>query len=215
MTALAEAAVAEAAEEEKRQAAIRKASQPTNDVIDAYKSYYAAVQSKDGEVAASFVDKSTIALYERMRTHALRSSRDELGKLPITELIQVLVLRQKIGQEELAMMDGSAVFRRSVNEGWVHVDTVENFNSHSVMIVFGNARLKLNAEGRPPGWAYRLTRENNHWRVNLIDEIKAAETDLIERAQREGLSPTELAAHLAEGITMQPVTDAIWQPLVD
>jgi len=138
--------------------------------------------------------------------------QDELIELSFTDLTIVLSSRQFIPVDQLAMMDGAALFMHAVDRGWTDRElVVAGVGDIEFREGVAYGRALLNQVHTLFHWIFRL--EGGEWRIDLMSQMEAIDAASTEMLAREGLSPADLAyAMLVRGAGADEVSPAIWHP---
>ena len=99
-----------------------------------FAAYKAAVLAQQGERAADNVTTGTLREYARYRELALSAPRAALEALPMTERLQVLIIRARVPAADLRAMDGRRVFTHAVDRGWIGREGVERSELGTVQV---------------------------------------------------------------------------------
>jgi len=155
-----------ASKDSPEQAAVRKT----------FLAYQAALKSKDGEAAAKLLDSGTLKAYETFVVQAQNLKREQLAKLELVELVNVLRLRHELTPEELAAAKGQAVFARSVEEGWISDQSL--LTGQVGRISVHDDRADVSRADKPFTPAFFFVEEKDGWRYDLLRGQKRLEPGL-------------------------------------
>lgn len=148
------------------QAAVRKT----------FVAYQTALKSKNGEAAASLFDAGTVKAYETFVVQAQNLKREQLEKLELVELVNVLRLRHELTPEELAAAKGRAVLVRSVQDGWISDQSV--LSGQIGRISVHDDRADVSRADKPFTPAFFFVREGGRWRYDMLRGQKRLEPGL-------------------------------------
>ncbi|UOV05910.1 hypothetical protein MUU77_11575 [Pseudoxanthomonas sp. F37] len=177
-----------------------------------FAAYKAAVLARQGERAADHVTAGTLREYARYRELALAAPRTALEALPMTERLQVLIIRARVPAADLRAMDGRRVFTHAVDRGWIGREGVERSELGTVQVGGDHAaaRLKIGATELPIDFEFE--REPGGWRFNLIPLTTMSEDVFKQLARQNGVSENEMVMTLLRGLSETPVDERLWDP---
>ena len=177
-----------------------------------FAAYKAAVLAQQGERAADNVTTGTLREYARYRELALSAPRAALEALPMTERLQVLIIRARVPANDLRAMDGRRVFTHAVDRGWIGREGVERSELGTVQVDGDRAaaRLKMGATELPVDFEFE--REPGGWRFNLIPLTTMSEDVFKQLARQNGVSENEMVMTLLRGLSEAPLDERLWDP---
>ncbi|MGR4874570.1 hypothetical protein [Pseudoxanthomonas sp. LARHCG66] len=178
----------------------------------AFAAYKSAVLARQGERAADQVTTGTLREYARYRELALSAPRTELEALPMTERLQVLIIRARVPARDLRAMDGRTVFAHAVDRGWIGREGVERSELGTLQVDGDHAaaRLKIGTVEMP--FDFEFEREQGRWHFNLIPLVTMSEDVFKQLARQNGVSENEMVMTLVRGLSEAPVDDSLWDP---
>lgn len=178
----------------------------------AFAAYKSAVLARQGERAADQVTPGTLREYARYRELALSAPRTELEALPMTERLQVLIIRARVPARDLRAMDGRTVFTHAVDRGWIGREGVERSELGTLQVDGDHAaaRLKIGTVEMP--FDFEFEREQGRWHFNLIPLVTMSEDVFKQLARQNGVSENEMVMTLVRGLSEAPVDDSLWDP---
>lgn len=138
------------------QAAVRKT----------FSAYQAALKAKDGEAAATLLDAETLDAYRTYIIQAQNLKREQLEKLGLVDLIQVLRFRHELTPEELAAAKAPVLFARSVKEGWTSDNAV--LSAKVGRITVHGDQADISPADKPFTAAFYFNKEKGQWRYDLV-----------------------------------------------
>lgn len=168
---------------------------------------------EDGERAVPFLDRSTIDYYQRLRDHAMRTSRDELQQLRTIDLMTVLLVRHEMTREEVEAMDGRALIVHGVDRGWIGREGVINLSVGEVTVSGDAATAKILVRGKPTPLRYQFRKEDGSWRLDLHAYMPVAETAFQSLIEESGEESDAFVLRLIAITSGRKADDDIWQPL--
>jgi hypothetical protein len=178
-------------------------------VFDAYKT---AIMNDRGQEAAVLLSRSTVAYFEQMRDVALYGSRQELNQLSTINLLQTLIMRDRVPAERLVEMSGVALLGYAIDQGWIGKNSVAPLKAQRVYVVGDTAVLDVASERGPGKAQLRFKREASGWRLDLSSVIQAGSDQLDSVAKQRGSSREELVLSLLSATSGRQVESSIWQP---
>lgn len=172
--------------------------------------YKAAVLARKGDRAADHVTTGTLREYARYRDLALTASRTQLEALPMSERLQVLIIRARVPATALRTMDGRDVFAYAVDRGWIGREGVERSELGTLQVDGDTAaaRLKIGRTELPVDFEFE--REATGWRFNLIPLTLMSEDVFRQLARQKGVGENEMVMTLLRDLMETPVDDRIW-----
>ena len=160
--------------------------------------------------ACGFPTTGTLREYARYRDLALTASRMQLEALPMSERLQVLIIRARVPSTALRTMDGRDVFAYAVDRGWIGREGVERSELGTLQVDGDTAaaRLKIGRTELPVDFEFE--REATGWRFNLIPLTLMSEDVFRQLARQKGVGENEMVMTLLRDLMETPVDDRIW-----
>lgn len=178
----------------------------------AFAAYKSAVLARQGERAADQVTTGTLREYARYRELALSAPRTELEALPMTERLQVLIIRARVPARDLRAMDGRTVFTHAVDRGWIGREGVERSELGTLRVDGDHAAAPLKIGTVEMPFDFEFEREQGRWHFNLIPLVTMSEDVFKQLARQNGVSENEMVMTLVRGLSEAPVDDSLWDP---
>ncbi len=176
--------------------------------------YQTALMARDGAAAVDLVSATTHEYYSAIREIALYGPAARVRKMPITDRIQVLLVRSRIDAAALKEMDGARLFRYYVDHGWTGGGASLRRTQLADFRISGDVATAAQMDGnRPSALRWRFERENHRWRIDLTSLLPLAEQAMREALSRTPLGEDEFVLRAIEAQSLVPVNDTIWQPL--
>lgn len=179
-----------------------------------FAAYHAALAARDGRRVLALVDRGTVAWYDEARKLALYAPPERLRALPLTQRLQVLMLRHLLDYRTVSQMTGGDVLRYLVEQGWASgAPPGDRAGLAQLRIEGDRARAVLNVRERatPIVWGFR--REDGRWKIDLTSVLPLAARTMAIVVDRSGLTEDEFLLKVLERRTGRPATEVIWSPL--
>lgn len=174
-----------------------------------FSDYKAALARKDGKGAASLVDSATHAYYADMRKLALEADAPTVRKQSLIDKLMVLRMRSEFTPAQLRAMNAQQLIALGVDRGWVGSNTGEN-DVGEITVTGDRARGQAIIRGEVAPFFHEFRREGGHWKMNLVDLMRAVGPAMSEAARRMDMSEDEFVLFaLEQGVGRKP-DPAIW-----
>lgn len=183
-------------------------------IRETFAAYHAALATRDGRRALALVDRGTVAWYDEARKLALHAPPERVRALPLTQRLQVLMLRHLLDYRSVSQMSGADVLRFLVEQGYASgAPPGDRAGLAEFRIEGDRARAVLHVRERatPIVWGFR--REDGRWKIDLTSVLPLAASTMAIVADRSGLTEDEFLLEVLERRTGRPATEAIWSPL--
>lgn len=176
----------------------------------AFQAYKTSVLEQQGVNAADRVTSGTLDAYQRYRELALNGDRATLQALPITDRLQVLIIRHRVPTAQLHAMNGRAVFIYAVDRGWIGRESVERTSIGRVKVDgdIATAGMRMGQAETPLNFEFLY--QQGQWRFNLMPVIRMSESVFAQMAEQYGIGENQLVMNLVGAVSGQPVDDSIW-----
>jgi len=189
----------------------------------AFAKFNEALVSRDGAVAARYVDARTEEFYERVRRAALTMPKRQLLKQPLFFQAEVLATRARFGKSELERSEGRDVFTKLAAAGAAGAPNVfESLTLAKIQATKsgGSATAYVSLAGRPDTVPLRVFTEGGGWKIDLT---RLLEAQTLELQKKIGVKPHARNASVQSAIekellpliakrSAQPVSE-LWTPL--
>jgi hypothetical protein len=179
-------------------------------VRDTFHGYKAAILDQQGVQAADRVSTGTLDAYQRYRELALSGNRATLQALPITEQLQVLIIRHRIPIAQLHAMNGRAVFIYAVDRGWIGRESVERTSIGPVQVDGDTAIARMRLGQAEAPLDFEFLRQQGQWRFDLMPVIAMAESVFAQMARQYGLSEDQLVLNLVSAVSGIRAEESLW-----
>lgn len=189
------------------------ASAEVKQVRAAFEAYRKALTAKDGKRAADAVDAASLDYYDQMKALALTATEEALKQRSMVDRLIVLRLRLQIGLEKLLKLDGRALLRHGVDQGWISAQSVKEAELGEVAIEGDKATAEYVRQGQVTPLRFEFRREAKRWRLSLVPLMQVGEPSLKALAQQLGRDENELVVSLLEKVSGGSVPATVWQPL--
>lgn len=185
-------------------------------VKQTFDSYTRALKARDGRTAAELVDRDTLAYFDQMRQHALRSRAQTVKGLNVMDKLMVLSIRAQLGAARLRTTSGKQFFALTVSRGMVAKNPGANQPLGLVTVRGNDAEAAIAvppASPVKPRWHFR--KENGRWKLRLVPLLRMVAPYM--KQMLRNIDPDENAA-LLKIIKMvatkpvRPVGPALWNP---
>ncbi|SOD50386.1 hypothetical protein [Pseudoxanthomonas wuyuanensis] len=176
----------------------------------AFQAYKTAVLDRQGVNAADRVTSGTLDAYQRYRELALNGDRATLQALPITDRLQVLIIRHRVPTGQLHAMNGRAVFIYAVDRGWIGRESVVRTSIGEVSVDGDTATAGMRMGQAETPMNFEFQRQQGQWRFDLMPVIRMSESVFAQMAEQHRISENQLVMNLVGAVSGQPVDDSIW-----
>jgi hypothetical protein len=176
--------------------------------------YREAIGKPDGERAASLAAASTLDYFEFTRRAALSMPEPELRKRGLMDRLQILTIRARIPAATLRAVDGRGLFAVAVQEGMTG-SMAKTLEPGEVELDGSSARLgiRTDEETLPPGSGFRLAREADGWKLDVISVAALAEPEF-EQMLRDLDPDLDVALlRVLSKVAKKPIDRSIFRPL--
>ncbi len=190
------------------------ATEEATAVRASFDGYKQAILDQAGEKSVGFVDRNTLAYYQKMRDLALRGDRETIRALSTVDKLFVLSIRHRISSEEVELMTGESLFVYAVNQGWIGKASVIN-NEVGDITVSGTHATGVHVSGRkasPFKWVFQM--ENGKWKLDLTSIMPAADQAFKQVIRQSGLHEDEFLITIIESVSGEKVADTVWDPMI-
>jgi hypothetical protein len=179
----------------------------------AFQGYKDAVVAQRGEDAAGWVTKSTIDEYQRYVDWAQTADRKTVERLPFGNRVQVLMIRHRVDTPTLRKANGHSIFVHAVDKDWTGKAGVMRMELGEVQVTGERATGKGIINGQPAGMDFVFRKENDKWRIDLMEASKASAPALQAAVARSGQEETAFILQMLEAISKKKPDDTIWIPV--
>jgi hypothetical protein len=176
-----------------------------------YEAYNAAVDVRDGALAAALVSSETARYYERSRWAALSADRATLESMPLGQRLTALMLRHASSRDELERMDGADVIAFTIRAGWTGGST--GLEVRAVRIE-GDVAHVLHGDDEVELELPLFVRERGEWLQDLAPMLELAEPLLAESLAELADDQNEALVKMLSLIDGHHPGDDIWTPLI-
>lgn len=181
-------------------------------IRNVFGTYRDAVMNDRGQEAARQLATSVALRYERVRDLALHAPRAELATLPTMELVNVLMVRQRIPAAELRRMSGVALIEHALDHGWIGKQSVAGFRVDHVDVVGDSAVARIVSTSEDGSARLPFVREVSGWRIDLLATMREASLAFDLRARQQGLGRDEFVFMLLSSIGDRRADESLWEP---
>jgi hypothetical protein len=175
-----------------------------DDIHGLYRTYRDAVAKGDGAAAAECVSASTFDEYQTFIRHARTADESMLRQQSIHTRLQVLLLRQRLDEAALSLLDGRELFVRMIDERWIGGETVAAVQIGDIQVRGERADAPTFAAGQRTGDRTHFIRQDGRWKIDLVPGFRSADRRLAESAERERKSEDEFLLSLVETASGRP-----------
>jgi hypothetical protein len=182
-------------------------------VEKAFADYRQAVLDKKGDAAADLIAPATIAEYQKYRDLALKGDEKTVKGLSISGRTNVLMMRHRVGKDQLKSMNGKKIVAYAVDQGWIGEEGVKRAGVTDVEVSGSAATAKVTVNGQKSDEMFHFAKHDGKWTIDLVPNLPRADVLFQKMASESGQGENEFLFQILGLLTGRPVTDAIWQPL--
>jgi len=182
-------------------------------VKTAFNNYKKAILASDGAAAVKLVDRRTLEYYDETRRLALHADAATVRSAGLTDRINILMMRHRIDASVLASMDGPALLKHAVDEGWIGREGVLSIEPGRVKLGEDTAKLLMKHEGKQSSLGFDFHREDGQWKINLTGMITTGNAAMKAAVRKMGLTENEFIFQMLESVSGRKVSETIWDPL--
>lgn len=190
------------------------APSPPDALRQLYADYNAALMSRDGSTASSFLHSNIVAGYGETLLLARAATRDEMQRAPAHKKLIALYLRAAAPPEDIAAMkDARDVVVFMVRTGALRSDAQMSMDLRDFTVSGDEAFAWLHAAGRNTNLRLRFAKEAGEWKIDLTDLNAMADDIYAQAAQMQKVTIDEALVRLVQSSVGKPVSEEIWIPL--
>lgn len=177
--------------------------------------YRDAILAKRGKAAAALVAQETLAYYDKMRLAALDMKEAELKRSPPMDRLMILAVRHRLGDRDLAAMNGADLFAAAVDAGMVSMSAQAAEPDAVVFTPDGNAKLgiRVGTQTSPPEAGFTMRREADSWHIDVLSVAAAAGALLETSLKSLDPDPDVALLKLLELSSGKKPDAGVWKPL--
>lgn len=179
-----------------------------------FEGYKQAILGQAGEKSVGFVDRNTLAYYQKMRDLALRGDQETIRALSTVDKLFVLSIRHRISPEEVELMTGESLFVYAVNQGWIGKASVINNEVGDITVSGTHATGVHLSRGKATPLKFVFQRENGKWKLDLTSIMPAADQAFKQVIRESGLDEDEILITILESVSGKKVADTVWDPMI-
>lgn len=172
----------------------------------------AALDSRNGAKAATFLSKGSIERLDQLVNLARTAKKAEVKALPFTDRYAVLRMRLLFKPKELKAMDGRAYAVKMVDMGKQGSTSKYTRGNISVNSTKTRATMTLTPpnsdESRQVVWIF----EDGAWKADEVSEAQLANDWIADRLREVGMSEEEFLMRRLQRVSDGDVPESIWDP---
>lgn len=169
-----------------------------------------AVDDGDGQKAASFLSKASIAHMDTLLTHARKSSRKQVEALCYSDRFDVLAMRLIMTQSELSRATGWESYVHLVNDGLVWSTTYYKRTRYSVDADRPQARVTYQVPFTKETFNSHFIKEDGKWKGDFVSNVAEINKMAKARAKELNITENQLLIQTLEEAWETEVPDSIW-----
>lgn len=182
-------------------------------VRDAFVNYRSALLAGDGAAAAAHLSQSTYDYYDAMRRFALYGDAKTVQDQPVTDQLQILLLRLRVAPQMLESLSPVGLIAHSIEQGWIGRSSVERIEPGKVVTQGDAAIIHVVVDGEDRGPAFRFHRELGVWRLDLVPVMRATDASIRMAIEREGMGESDFMLAVVERAIGREIGIEAWIPL--
>jgi hypothetical protein len=191
------------------------AARPAAEVRAAYAAFAGALAARDAERALAHLSHASIAEWARLRAVALRGSLAEVEALAPGPRLAVLALRHHAPVWLLREGPPRELAAHALRAGLADRRAVERAELRDVAVLDPARALgQLYAAGLPSGLRAGFVREAGAWKVDLPVTLEGVGRVVSQVSRTTGASEDAVIVNLLAAASGEPVTGAVWRPLL-
>jgi hypothetical protein len=191
------------------------AARPAAGVREAYAAFTGALAARDADGALDHLSAASLAEWARLRGLALHGSLAEVEALAPGPRLAVLALRNQAPVWLLRDGPPRELAAEAVRAGLADRRALERVELRDVAVLDPARALgQLYAAGLPSGFRAGFVREAERWKVDLAATLEGVGRVVSQVARSTGASESVVIVNLLAAATGQPVTGAVWRPLL-
>ena len=183
----------------------------TRAIQTVFSQYKAALLEGDGSKAADIVSARTIAFYDGIAAHALKTPRAKLADLDFISKFMVLRIRLEFTRSQIEQMTGRELLATGVEKGWISKSTVANIERLvNVKVVASEASASLPVA--PEIAAFRFLRESGKWKLDLVATFALANAAMMQEVTKSGMTEDQFILRVLSALSSKEVNERIFSP---
>lgn len=177
-----------------------------------FSQYNQYLMARQGKEAMQYISHSSIQHYGRMLDLALRGSKKEVKRMPLSDQINILTARHLIDLNELKTMNGPSFFIYVVDHEWVPKEAIAVQSLGRIKVKGNQAIAPVLIEGKNVGLKMRFINELGGWKVDLTSIIKKSSQGLEFAAFKIGKSQNQFIIMAVEKAVGRNLDGKLWTP---
>lgn len=177
----------------------------------AFSQYKDALLQGDGAKAADIMSARTIAYYDGIRTHALKTPRAKLAELDFISRFMILRLRHEFTRTQLSQTTGRELFITGVERGWISKSSVVNL-ARLVNIKVVSSAASASVPQAPGISAFHFLKESGQWKFDLAASFPLANSTMTQEIAKSGMTEDEFIIRALGALSSRKVDERIFSP---
>ena len=178
-----------------------------------YQQYRQAIESRDGERAASLVSRASLDYYGKMLALALHGKREDLGGLGLADKYLVLCIRHRLPRETVPSLTAETLYATVVAKAWFGRAHTQGRDMGAVTVSKNAARGVQVVQGQETDESITFLREKGDWKIDLGYQTAIIEAELAKAMKMSTLPEETFLVHILGVATQKRVPSDVWEPL--
>lgn len=152
------------------------------------------------EAMVALVSENGVKRFDEFRDLALYGKSEQIERLPMTQQMQVYLLRFLLDPDELQDMSSQEVLSFALREKFIAIELRRGDVLRNIVVDGNRARgtLYYGSGDQASPQPHHFVREDGEWRIDLEAELDRVERDFENFRKRQGTAPAEAAFTLLE-----------------
>lgn len=182
-------------------------------VPEALAAYRSAVLAKQGAEALSWIQPDSLSAYQKYVELARTGTKEVIGRLPITDRYQVLLLRQCLSAEQLTTGDAGSLLQSLISGGYFNSEFHARLNLGVVEENGPLARADLIAQGQRTAFVWEFALNGDRWQLDLHPVFQAQASFILALAKEGNQQENEALLAALRSVSGKALADSIWNPV--
>ena len=157
------------------------------------------------------MSEKTIAFYDGIVTHALKTPREKLAELDFMTKFMTLRVRHEFTKSQIAAMTGRELLAAGVDKGWISKSTVANIDQ-LVNIKVNASEASASLPVAPDVPLFQFLKESGQWKLNLLASFAVARDMMKQEVAKSGLTEEQFIVQAIGALSSKKVDERIFSP---